>query len=218
MLSCRYLIRRMSTGEKPKPQSIIRHYVFGKYLVVTNTLTCGVLMGMGDALQQTIEKAQKKKVGYDWKRMAHMGAVGILMGPVVHLWYSRLDKVLPGNERRTVVKKVLADQLVASPAFLVLFFFGLGSLEGKVMKDSLQEFKQKFPVMYLVECLLWPPAQAINFYLLPPHLRVFYVNMLILLWDCFLSYMKYRDQPMSSKLVNVHATGQQDTVLPAATK
>lgn len=163
-------------------------------------------MGLGDAMQQTIEKSQKKKRSYDWQRVAHMAAVGLVLGPVVHYWYGSLDRWLPGTQRRTIVKKVLADQLVASPVFLLIFFMGLGTLEGQVAQDSLKEFKTKFPVTWLVEWMFWPPAQAVNFYLLPPQYRVVYVNMLILVWDSFLSYMKHNDQvltlPMPRTLTN----------------
>jgi len=53
-----------------------------------------------------------------------------------------------------------------------------------------------------MEWFFWPPAQAINFLFLPPHLRVIYVNVLIFGWDSFLSYMKHRDQKLP---VIVHA-------------
>jgi len=49
--------------------------VFSKYLVLTNTLTCGCLLGTGDLITQNIEqrfmdrkKEGSKGVQIDWRR------------------------------------------------------------------------------------------------------------------------------------------------------
>lgn len=188
MVLIQHMVRRLCSTKG----GIIRNKLFGRYLLVTNTLTSGTLMGTGDFILQTTERAKDKTLMYDWKRTGRMAVVGVFLGPFLHVWYSKLDKFLPGNHKKTVLKKVLADQIIASPSFLFLFFTGIGTLEGKSFKESMDELREKFLIMYLIEWVVWPPAQAINFYVLPPHLRVVYVNMLVLIWDCFLSYMKHK--------------------------
>ena len=39
---------------------------------------------------------------------------------------------------------------------------------------------------------VWPAAQAINFFLLPPQFRVIYVAFVTCGWNSFLSYMKHK--------------------------
>jgi protein Mpv17 len=101
------------------PQAIMQIWkkLFSKkYLLVTNTLSCGVLLGVGDAIQQYIkffqearkrdEDCQERKKFwpkrlyphwkswyYDYPRTWRMFLVGLSQGPPHHYWYTWLDKV-----------------------------------------------------------------------------------------------------------------------------
>ncbi|XP_022097145.1 mpv17-like protein 2 isoform X2 [Acanthaster planci] len=186
-----------------------------KYLLLTNTVSSGVLLSLGDVLQQVNERRIAKKklllkvsasgsmdhIGqvdgqetlptFNWIRTGRMLTIGIFLGPLNHYWYLALDKFLPGVKGRTVAKKILLDELIASPVMTSTFFVGMGLLEGKTLADSIDVLKKKFLTVYMVDIAVWPPVQAINFFLVPPQLRVIYVNVFILLWDVFLSFMNH---------------------------
>ena len=145
-----------------------------------------------------------------YSTVGRMFAAGLLIGSSGHVWYKILDKVYPGTDRNSVVKKVVADLLIDCPAsawlifwckFLVLTIRGeistlspiaaTGTLEGRCMKDIYSEFRVKFPTVFLLDCLVWPPAQAINFLYVPAQYRMTYVNTVLLCWNVVLSHIKH---------------------------
>lgn len=79
-----------------------------------------------------------------------MFIVGTVMGPLHHYYYTYLDKMLPYANVKTVVKKIACDQLFASPATLLCFFYGMGFLEKKTFDQCTLEVKQKFIYVYMV--------------------------------------------------------------------
>ena len=79
-----------------------------------------------------------------------MGIVGLSQGLPNHLWYTWLDRLLPGKSLAVVGKKVVADQVIASPFFSSTFFVGASLLEGCSLAESVGEFRSKFLMVYLV--------------------------------------------------------------------
>lgn len=53
-----------------------------------------------------------------------MFAMGFILGPFNHGWYSILDKVVKGSGVKVVIKKIACDQAVAAPFFCSAFFMG----------------------------------------------------------------------------------------------
>nr|XP_044997509.1 mpv17-like protein 2 isoform X2 [Jaculus jaculus] len=152
----------------------VRPLFRGRALLFTNTLGCGVLMAAGDGARQAWEIRARPGQKFNPRRSASMFAVGCSMGPFLHFWYLWLDRFLPASGVRdlpNVLKKVLVDQLVASPILGGWYFLGLGCLEGQTLDESCQELRDKF----------W------EFY----KFRVTYINGLTLGWDTYLSYLKY---------------------------
>ncbi|XP_065342999.1 mpv17-like protein 2 isoform X1 [Cloeon dipterum] len=166
-----------------------------KWLFLTNTITSGGLLAIGDGLQQSIERKSAISNKYDWARTGRMFLVGLACGPPHHYWYVWLDKVLKPHQ---VWKKILADQLIAAPFFAAFFFYGMGSLENKTPAEVTTEFRSKFPTVYAFDWFFWPPIQYVNFHYVPSRFRVLYVNGATVVWDVFLSYMKHHDQVMKN--------------------
>ena len=79
-----------------------------------------------------------------------MGTVGLVQGLPNHIWYTWLDRFLPGKSLITVGKKIVADQVICSPISSASFFVGAGMLEGCSMSEGWEEYKSKFLLVYIV--------------------------------------------------------------------
>ena len=69
--------------------------LFGRYLWITNTVTSGGMLAIGDAIQQQLEHARGvgTKHKYDVERTGRLFLVGMSQGPPHHVFYIWLDKV-----------------------------------------------------------------------------------------------------------------------------
>ncbi|XP_075162298.1 mpv17-like protein 2 [Haematobia irritans] len=166
--------------------------VFGKYLLVTNILGSGILMVVGDVAAQEIEHRKgEKSERFDLSRIGRMFIVGALLGPLHHYVYAWMDKVMPIANLKNIVKKILIDQLIMSPACILIFFYSACYLERKNVKETNEELRQKFLFIYCMDWLLWPGAQYFNFRYLDTKYRVTFVNICTALYNIFMSYMKH---------------------------
>ncbi|KAJ8040773.1 Mpv17-like protein 2 [Holothuria leucospilota] len=184
-----------------KVAALTRRLYSPKYLAFTNIISGGFFLALSDGIEQCNERygflkthvhvQNHQRHKWDWMRTGRMFAIGVALGPFNHYWYVYLDHFFPGIKKKTVFKKVILDEIIASPFFIVAFFVGAGMLEGKSLKKCMTSLKEKFPACYMVDWMFWPTAQVVNFYLLPTKYRVLYVNCVTVIWDVFLSYMNH---------------------------
>ena len=86
--------------------------LFGKYLLLTNTVSSAILMYAGEYIAQRISKSKNSDESeYDKKKMMQMAIVGFSQGPLHHYTYLWMERLLPGNAKSTVMKKILSDQV-----------------------------------------------------------------------------------------------------------
>ena len=159
-------------------------------LLLSNTLLCGVMSGLGDVVLQSSRVEQRP---FDKTRTMHLTLTGLSLGPCFHFWYQALDRMLPGKALSVVAKKVLLDQIIFSPVCLSVFFVTLGFLDWSSWKDIGHEIYHKGIIIYKAEWFVWPPAQVLNFYFVPLRFRVLFINMIAFCFSILQSHVRYSD-------------------------
>ena len=188
---------------------------FSRYLLITNTALTVCLSGTGDILEQRYEIYKKRQDVWEPMRTAQICTTGLFIGPMCHFWYLFLDKYFPGRALRMVAKKILIDQIVFSPVNISGFLILMGWLEGASNRKIKHELMTDGPRLLKAEWLVWPPAQMINFYMLPVQYRVLFDNTISLGFDFYYAFVKFDkdkidiDNPKPS-----HHFQRQQLVLP----
>lgn len=72
------------------------------------------MFGCGDLISQSVvEKRKPKEI--NWLRTVRYASIGCAVGPSLSMWYRTLDRFGTTNTVPIIAKKLLIDQLVASP-------------------------------------------------------------------------------------------------------
>lgn len=82
--------------------------------------------------------------------LGNMTKVGFSYGLPQHIFYSLLDKYLPGTSFKTVLAKVVVDELTIAPICLIFFIIGMNLAEGNGYQSGWNELKKNFFTIYLV--------------------------------------------------------------------
>ncbi|KAH8303844.1 hypothetical protein KR018_011624, partial [Drosophila ironensis] len=192
-VQCAAHMFRQSVNLTTRPPDGFWSKVFGKYLVVTNTLGSGALLVIGDAVAQTVEQWQKKSQNrsLDYKRTGSMFFTGLLVGFVQHCFYTKLDTYFTDPSSKVVFRKMAIDQLIMSPSYILMFFYITSLLEGATIKESNAEISKKFWWTWMMDWCFWPGLQYLNFKYLRATYRVIFVNVSNCVYVVLLSYIKH---------------------------
>ncbi|XP_069669248.1 mpv17-like protein 2 [Periplaneta americana] len=186
-----FTVARILKSEIIQKCRTVSHVMFTKHLFLTNVGISLSLSGVGDIIQQHYELLNGDHEKWNRTRTLHMSLTGMTIGVFCHHSYKWLDSLFPGRTLRTVIKKVLVDQLINSPICITIFFATLSCLERSSFETFVKELKQKGWRLYVADWVVWPPAQLINFYILPTRFRVLYDNTISLGYDVYTSYVAH---------------------------
>ncbi|XP_028178340.1 mpv17-like protein [Ostrinia nubilalis] len=158
--------------------------------VITNTAVYATFYTAAELSQQTYNKIYaSEKPEYDFGSAARIVVAGSTVYPTaLYYWYRFLDKTFAGTAVKTVAKKVAAEQFIATPILLAAFYTLIGVLERK--EDVFEELREKYTKTLIANQAFWIPSQTVNFFFVPPHLRVVYVATVSFVWINVLCFIK----------------------------
>jgi hypothetical protein len=136
--------------------------VLQKRPLIVKCITASIILGLGDLVGQATENANAViPRAIDWTRAFRFAFFGLVFqAPFCHCYFSILDKALPPTSSPLSFSnalKVLIDQLIQSPIFLVLVFYFLGTLEGKSPAKIRQQIKEEYLITLIANCKFTHP-------------------------------------------------------------
>ena len=149
-------------------------------------ITSGVLTGTGDVIaQQLIEKVDT----HDLRRNTKMACLGLFFtGPAQFKMYLTVDKLWPLSDRRSIVKKVVATQLLWAPFIIGSIFVMSDLLDGRTMEEMEAKLRTSYLRTLRTGYMLWPAAQLVIFTYVPLNLRGPITNCIALFWNTYLTW------------------------------
>lgn len=118
-------------------------------------------------------------------------ANGVLIGPVLHWWYSLLRTQYPGPGMGALVRRVATDQFIFAPLIIPAFLSTILTLQGRP-SDVPATLRAEWLNTLMNNWGLWIPAQFVNFYFVPARLQVIFSQATGLVWNCYLSYVSFK--------------------------
>ncbi|KAG5846570.1 hypothetical protein ANANG_G00116400 [Anguilla anguilla] len=75
-----------------------------------------------------------------------------------------------------------------APCFLGTFLSISGVLNGLTVDENIAKLKRDYTDALISNYYLWPPVQIANFYFVPLHHRLAVVQIVAVVWNCYLSW------------------------------
>lgn len=113
---------------------------------------------------------------------------GLFMATAGHGFYGGIEKLLPGSAMKSVVGKVLADQLIFAPALLTGLFYSMARLEGQPHAVGADRVASTLLPALQMNWTVWPLITALNQTIVPVAQRVTVVNLVCIPWTAYLAY------------------------------
>ncbi|KAF9563768.1 hypothetical protein EC968_004711 [Mortierella alpina] len=154
----------------------------------------------------------------DLPRMGRFMLYNFSVAPVIHTWYSFLDRNFPLKNASAsalnpalrprllqtmapAIKRMVADQTLFAPIGLALLFSGLTVLEGggiqqiqEKLNNASWQYHQQTTYLSTLKAnyAVWPLVQLVNFGVMPLQLRLPFVSVVGIAWNAYLSMVNTR--------------------------
>lgn len=183
--------------------------LYGRYMELleqkplwTNSISSGIITGMGDLLSQWIEF--QKKGGdtiFDVSRLASFSLAGaIFVGPYVYYWYEylwKLGRIMEQkfNSSQQVQSWVqnIVDQTIGVVIFFPTYFYvyeiisAICSFRVPNATIATGSLRQEILAVIIMQYKVWLVANWVNFTYVPEKLRVLVSNIVAVFWSAYLS-------------------------------
>lgn len=144
----------------------------------------------GDLLAQEIGREP-----YDGKRTMRMLCIGALASVPGYKWFLFLGSHFNyGSTAMSITIKVLIQQFFFAPIFNTYFFGMQAILAGASPSAVIERVKGAVPESVISSAKFWPAVTALNFTVIPAHLRFAFSGVFAVAWQTYLSFLNRKEE------------------------
>ena len=144
----------------------------------------------GDVLAQEIGRET-----FDGKRTLRMLAIGALASIPGYKWFLFLGTHFNyGSTAVTIGIKVLIQQFFFAPIFNTYFFGMQAVMAGASPSEVISRVKGAVPESVISSAKFWPAVTALNFTVIPAHLRFACSGVFAIGWQAYLSFLNRKEE------------------------
>jgi len=120
-------------------------------------------------------------------RYALAGTVSLV--PLFSIWYRFIDRKL---DRRYWPIKLVLECVTVGPLYLALLLGNEEMLKSRDGGKAVNAIKEKWTNLYVESLKVVPIYQAVNYAVIPSHLRIYWLNGCQLLWNVYASTILHK--------------------------
>lgn len=163
--------------------------------ILANSITSAILFGSGDLLAQWFFINEK----YDYRRtLRNMIYGGLVFSPFATVFYRFLNNKLSFPFKNSIPRQLIhfantltrvsVDQLIWAPIGIPLYFTAVSLMEFKSFESIKLKLSDSYWETLVNNWKVWPLFQTVNFLIVPLQYRLLCVNIISILWNCYLSW------------------------------
>lgn len=158
---------------------------------------------LGDVLAQEISGEE-----YDWTRTARMLLIGGVASIPGYKWFLFLGSHFNyGSAIGSITLKVLIQQMFFAPIFNTYFFGMQAVLSGESIAGMVERVRTAVPESIVSSAKFWPAVTALNFTVIPAHLRFAFSAVFAVVWQTYLSFLNRKKEAKHMAEVEVGFSG-----------
>ncbi|KAI4318431.1 hypothetical protein MLD38_032134 [Melastoma candidum] len=159
--------------------------------ILTKSISCSCIYTASDLSSQAIMGPSLES--YDPKRTLRMAGYGmVVLGPVLHFWFSVMSKFFPNRDLASTLKKMALGQVIFGPVMTAVFFSINATLQGEKRSEVVARLKRDLFPTLVNGIMYWPLCDFITFRFIPVHLQPLMSNGFSYVWTIYLSYIASR--------------------------
>ncbi|OQS00675.1 hypothetical protein ACHHYP_02911 [Achlya hypogyna] len=166
------------------------------YPLLTKAVTTGGIFGVGDVIAQSLFRDDDAEFSFVRLGLTSLYGLGF-QGPLLHVWFARLEALWPVTSARTIVKKMLVQQFAFAPISIMAFNSYAGCIP--TPKNEKQTLPERFnsgvekaveraPSIWMAGNYFWVPMNVLTFGFTPLPLRPLVSSSGNIVWSSYLSY------------------------------